>query len=167
VSEHIARAGAADPTQVDPADRAVAAELLARYAELIDDGDLDGLGELFGDAVIEAPDGTVIASGSDEVAALYRATTRLHEDGTPGTAHLVTNVIVDVAPGEPDRLRVRSRFCVLQAVDGFPLQPVVVGRYVDVVARAEDGWRFERRRMIPERWGDTSAHLTWDPRAGA
>jgi 3-phenylpropionate/cinnamic acid dioxygenase small subunit len=152
--------------RVDPADRSAAAELLARYAELIDDGDFDGLGELFGDAVIEAPDGTVIATGAEEVAALYRATTRLHGDGTPGTAHLVTNVIVDVVPGDPGRLRVRSRFCVLQAVDGFPLQPVVVGRYVDVIVRDALVWRFERRRMVPERWGDTSAHLTWDPRGG-
>jgi hypothetical protein len=52
---------------------------------------------------------------------------------------------------------------VFQATEGFPLQAVVVGRYDDLVQRGPGGWRFVRRRMIPERWGDPSAHLLFDP----
>ncbi|MGK3946418.1 hypothetical protein ABK046_49690, partial [Streptomyces caeruleatus] len=65
----------------------------------------------------------------------------------------------------PDELEVRSRFVVFQGTDSLALQPVVVGRYVDRVGRSGPGWRFLSRRMIPERWGDVSQHLSFDPRA--
>lgn len=148
---------------VDPGDRAEVAELLARYAEAIDEGAFDVVGELFAEAVLEDGEGHTIARGADEVAALYAATTRRHADGTPMTTHLVTNVIVE--PAAPGELEVRSRFCVLQATSELPLQPVVVGRYLDRVARRGDRWVFVRRRMLPEQWGDTSQHLRIDPPA--
>lgn len=151
--------------QVDPADRAAAAELLARYAEAIDDGAFDEVGELLADAVLEDADGRPIAEGAEQIHALYRSTTRRHADGTPMTTHLITNVIVDSVG--PDELEVRSRFCVLQATDRLALQPVVTGRYVDRMARRDGHWVFVRRRMVPEHWGDTSQHLTFDPAAGA
>lgn len=149
-------------SQVDPHDRALVAELLARYAELIDAGDFAGVGRLLGDAVVADADGNEIARGAAAIEALYAATTRRHADGTPMTAHVITNVIVETA-GD-GLLEVRSRFTVFQATAAVPLQPVAVGRYVDLMARDGDGWRFERRRMIPERWGDVSDHLTFDPR---
>lgn len=136
---------------VTSADRWAAAELLARYAELVDRGDFDGVGELLGDAVLLDAAGHRIAAGAREVAALYAATTRRHADGTPATAHVITNVVVDAVPGDADALEVRSRFTVFQAVDDLPLQPVVVGRYVDRLRRAGAGWRFAERRMVPER----------------
>ncbi len=148
----------------DAADRWAAAELLARYAEAIDAGDFAGLGALLGDAVLEDEHGHEIASGAGAVEALYTATTRRHADGTPMTAHVITNVIVDAVPGVDDELEVRSRFTVLQATDDLPLQPVVVGRYVDRVRLVDGAWRFVRRRMVPERWGDVAQHLTFDPR---
>lgn len=144
-------------------DRAAAAELLARYAELIDAGDFDGVGALLDDAVLRDGDGSVIATGSAEIAALYSATTRRHDDGTPRTAHVITNVIVD--PVGPDELEMRSRFTVLQCTDTLALQPVVAGRYVDRLTRSGDGWRFSDRTMIPQFWGDVTEHLTFDPRA--
>lgn len=150
---------------VEPADRAAAAELLARYAEAIDDGDFDAVGELLADAVIEDAEGRAIASGAEQIVELYRSTTRRHADGTPRTTHLVTNVIVEAAGH--DEVEVRSRFCVLQATDQLALQPVVTGRYVDRMARRGGVWSFVRRRMVPELWGDTSRHLTFDPVADA
>lgn len=150
--------------RVDPADRAEVAELLARYAELVDAGDFDGVGELLSDAEVLEAGGQRVAVGAEQVAALYASTTVRHDDGTPGTAHVITNVIVEAVPGG-DELEVRSRFTVLQAVEGFPLQPVAVGRYVDRVRRIDGRWRFVRRRMVPERWGDTTHHLTFDPRS--
>jgi hypothetical protein len=141
-----------------------AAELLARYAEAIDAGDFAGIGELLGDAVLEDGDGNEIVSGAAGIEALYVATTRRHEDGTPRTAHVITNVIVEAVEGSPDELEMRSRFTVFQGTERLGLQPIVVGRYVDRVARNGDGtWRFVRRRMIPERWGDVAEHLTFDP----
>jgi 3-phenylpropionate/cinnamic acid dioxygenase small subunit len=142
---------------VDPTDRALAVELLARYAEAIDAGAFDRVGQLFADAELLGPDGSRIAAGAEQVRALYESMTRRHDDGTPLTAHLVTNAIVDRL-GE-DELEVRSRFVVLQATESLPLQPVVVGRYRDRLVRSGHGWRFRSRQMLPELWGDVSEHL--------
>ncbi len=147
--------------QVDPADRAAAAELLARYAEAVDDGSFETVGELLAAAVLEDAEGRPVAEGAEQIESLFRSTTRRHADGTPMTTHLITNVIVDAVGA--DELEVRSRFCVLQATDHLALQPVVTGRYVDRMARRDGGWAFVRRRMVPEHWGDTSQHLTFDP----
>lgn len=137
--------------------------LLARYAALIDAGDFDGVGRLFAGAVIEDPDGTVIAEGAEQVAALYRNTTRRFEDGTPRTKHLTTNHIVDVDPTDTSKAIVRSYFVVLQQVDDGPLQPIVAGRYHDRLAQVDGGWQFVTRRMIPRMFGDVSRHLLFDP----
>lgn len=153
-----------DGAPVDPVDRAEVAELLARYAEAIDAGDFEAVGRLLRHAVIEDPVLGPVAEGAEAVTALYTSTTRRHADGTPGTAHVITNVIVERPGPDPDELEVRSRFTVLQATDTLPLQPVVVGRYVDRVRRIDGRWCFVRRRMIPERWGEVGQHLTFDPR---
>ena len=48
---------------VDPTDRALATELLARYAEAVDAGDFDAVGALLADATIEDADGNEIPEG--------------------------------------------------------------------------------------------------------
>jgi hypothetical protein len=149
--------------KVDPHDRALAVELLARYGEAIDAGDFAAVGALLGEAELQDADGNRIAAGRSEIEALYSATTLRHGDGTPMTSHVITNAIVDAIG--PDELEVRSRFVVFQSTDTLALQPVVVGRYVDRVVRDGAGWRFRWRRMIPERWGDVSEHLSFDPRS--
>lgn len=159
---------------ITPDDRWAAAELLARYAELMDAGDFAGVGALLSDAELATADGTVVATGAGEIQALYEATTRRFDDGTPHSAHVITNVIVEPVGPEADEhaddgpdagaeIEVRSRFTVLQGTERLGLQPVVVGRYVDRMRRIEGRWRFVRRTMIPERWGDTGDHLTFDP----
>lgn len=148
---------------VDPADRDAVAALLAAYSDAIDAGDFAGVAEVLAEAEIQTEDGTVVATGRDQVLAMYEGTTKLHADGTPRTAHLVTNVVVEAGDG-PDQLRARSRFVVFQATELVPLQPVVVGRYDDVFVRIDGAWRFARRRMVPQLWGDVSDHLTFDPR---
>ncbi len=151
------------PDPVDPADRDAVVALLAAYADAIDDGDFQRVAELLADATVQTEDGTVVAHGRDQVLAMYEATTVRHADGTPRTAHLVTNVVVERGD-QPDHLRSRSRFVVLQATDTVPLQPVVAGRYEDEFVRVDDEWRFSVRRMVPRLWGDVSDHLTFDPR---
>jgi 3-phenylpropionate/cinnamic acid dioxygenase small subunit len=146
----------------EPAEVNAVATLLARYAELIDAGDFAGVGALLADAVLCDADGHPVASGAAEIERLYVGSTIRHADGTPGTAHVITNLIVESTG--PDTLTARSRFTVFQGLDDLPLQPVVVGRYVDDFDRGPHGWRFRRRAMCPERWGDVSRHLTFDPR---
>jgi SnoaL-like domain len=135
--------------------------LLAEYAARIDAGDFEGVGRLFADALITDASGREIARGADAVAALYHATTRRFDDGTPRTKHLTTNHIVELSD-DGIEATVRSYFVVLQQIPGGALQPIVAGRYRDRLVRKEGGWSFRERQMVPEMFGDVSRHLLFD-----
>jgi hypothetical protein len=140
---------------------------LYRYAELIDDGDFEGIGQLLADCEM-AGVGMPPMRGARAITRLYETTTRRFDDGTPHTAHVITNPIVDVDVGA-DRVTatVRSRFTVFQCTDGVPLQPIIAGRYVDGFEKVENGWRFATRYLDPRLVGDLSQHLMIDlPPAG-
>lgn len=132
--------------------------LILRYAERIDRGDFAGVGELFAEGSIAGPDGTVLARGQAEVQALYERTTRRYEDGTPRTKHVTTNLQIELDE-ERGEGAARSYFTVLQGLPGFPLQPIVAGRYEDRFARRADRWSFRERRMLVDLVGDVSRHL--------
>ncbi len=147
-------------------DKLEVTELLYRYAELIDAGDFDGVGQLLGRATFGGPaSGSV--SGAQTIAKLFAHTTRRFpdHDNRTRTRHLVLNPIVEL---DGDRAEARSTFCVVQHVpDGpspVPLQPIVVGRYFDTFARDDEGWHFTERKVDVEMVGDVSAHLNVDPR---
>jgi hypothetical protein len=132
--------------------------LLGTYCRLIDAGDFTGLGQLMADAVLMTDDGTVIATGAAEVAALYGAIVTLHDDGTPGTQHVVANTSLEEIDG--GAIRARSAYVVFQAVPELLLQPVVTGSYVDTFTpESSGGWRFAERRFGIGRSGDLSHHL--------
>lgn len=139
------------------ADKLAVTELLYRYAELIDAGDFDGVGELLGRASFMG------VTGASAIAKLFASTTRRFPEhgNTTRTRHLVLNPIVDI---DGERATARSTFCVVQQTDSVPLQPIVVGRYADVFARDEHGWYFTERKVDVEMVGDVSAHLAVDPR---
>jgi 3-phenylpropionate/cinnamic acid dioxygenase small subunit len=133
--------------------------LLYRYAELIDAGDLEGVARLFEHGEILAPAAQRGVRGYDAVLALYRNATRIYPDnGTPHTRHLTTNAIIEVDE-DAGRASARSYFTVLQAVEGLPLQAIIAGRYHDVFERRDGGWHFLQRRMLPDLLGDLSRHL--------
>lgn len=135
--------------------------LLARYGELLDAGDFDGVGALFADGALCGPDGSAFARGAVEVAAFYRAGTQLH-DGSPRTKHLVVNSIFE-EPAADGTVAVRSSYVVMQATDALALQPVISGRYEDRFASTgADGWAFRERRFLVDQVGDLSHHLA-DP----
>ncbi len=136
--------------------------LLATYCHLVDAGDFTGLGALMAEAVLCTDDGTAIATGADEVAALYAGLVRLHEDGTPGTQHVVANTAFDEP--EPDgSVRAASSYLVFQATSTVPLQPIITGTYVDRFGYDEHGWHFTERRFGIGRSGLLEHHLTLDP----
>lgn len=133
--------------------------LLYLYAERVDAGDFDGVADLFRDAEILAGASPRPLRGREAIAGLYRHTTRLYPEGTPRTRHLVCNPIVDIEPGG-QAAQARSTFVVLQASEGFALQPIIAGRYHDRFAwTGGAGWHFTRREMLPELVGDLSHHL--------
>ncbi len=130
--------------------------LIYRYAELLDLGDIAAVAALFARARFVGPDGKVQAVGAEAIGSIYRSLTRLHEDGTPLTHHVTSNVIIEV---DGDIAEARSYFTVLQATDALPLQLIIAGRYRDRFARDSDGWYFTERQMLPRLSGDLSQHL--------
>jgi 3-phenylpropionate/cinnamic acid dioxygenase small subunit len=143
-------------------DKLAVTELLYRYAELIDAGDFDGVGQLLARATF-AGTRSASTSGVDSIAKLFAMTTRRYpdHDNTPRTRHLVLNPIVDV---EARTGTARSTFCVIQNTETVPLRPIVVGRYFDSFSCDDDGWYFTARQVDVEMIGDISAHLMFDPR---
>lgn len=143
-------------------DREAILHLIYRYAELIDAGDFEAVGRLLSRASFGGPR-TATVSGAKNIAAMFTATTRRFDDGTPRTRHLVLNPIVET---DGDRATARSTFCVVQATDRVTLQPIVVGRYDDRFARdPDDGWHFTERIADVEMVGEVSDHLLIEPAA--
>jgi len=145
-------------------DKLAVTELLYRYAELIDAGDFDAVGQLLARATFggTGPQGM---SGADAIAKLFAMTTRRYPDhgNTPRTRHLVLNPIVEISA---ERTAIaRSTFCVVQNTETVALQPIVVGRYFDAFSCDDSGWYFTERKVEVELVGDVSAHLMVDPRA--
>ncbi len=149
-------------SRTNAADRLAITELLYRYAELIDAGDFDGVGQLLGRATFAGTRSSQV-SGAAAIASLFATTTRRYPDtGTPRTRHLVLNPIVEV---DGQTATARSTFCVVQATETVSLRPIVVGRYLDRFSCDDAGWYFSERRVDVEMVGDVSAHLMVDPRA--
>jgi 3-phenylpropionate/cinnamic acid dioxygenase small subunit len=131
--------------------------LLYRYAELMDTGDLPGVAELLaGATIVLADDVTTDATG---FVALLGASLVIYDDGTPRTRHVITNPIVEIdeVAGEA---RVRSVYTVVQQVPGGDIAVIAAGRYDDRFAHDNDTWRFAQRdyRLL-DFVGDLSGHL--------
>ena len=136
------------------------ANLIYTYAELIDAGDFAGVGALLEQATVTFEGHDLVLTGADAIEALYVASTRRYEDGTPRTKHVMTNVIVEV---DGTRASSRSYFMVLQAVPGsVALQPVVAGRYRDRFEFRGSAWVFTGMHVIIDLMGDVSGHLLID-----
>jgi 3-phenylpropionate/cinnamic acid dioxygenase small subunit len=145
------------PAPADPRSSYRAIEnLIAAYAELVDDGDFAGLGRLLADATFTG-NGTPV-SGPDAIEKMFRDMLIVYDDGTPRTKHVTTNVIIDVDE-EAGTATSRAYFTVLQALPGLPLQPIVSGRYRDRFNRRDGQWRFAERRVRIDLTGDLSRHL--------
>jgi 3-phenylpropionate/cinnamic acid dioxygenase small subunit len=138
--------------------------LLYRYAERIDAGDLEAVADLFVHGRIavspDAEPGQAV-EGRDRVLAMYRGSTRIYADGTPHTKHVTTNAIIEV--DEPaNTAAARSYYTVFQQVEDLPLQPIISGRYHDSFQRFDGSWWFDTRTLLVDLVGDLSRHLLYD-----
>jgi 3-phenylpropionate/cinnamic acid dioxygenase small subunit len=135
--------------------------LLMRYADLVDAGQLAECAALFSSSTyrVVRTDGraSVHCEGAAEVEAFFSGTI-LYPDGTPRTKHLITNVAIDL---DGDRAAARSYVTVLQATDTLPLQPIASGRYVDELRRVDGAWHFTDRMLTGFLLGDRSQHVEW------
>lgn len=130
--------------------------LIAAYAELVDDGDFEGVGRLLANATFAGATGSV--TGRNAIEQMLRENVIVYADGTPRTKHLITNVAIEVDE-ESATATARSYFTALQPLPGLGLQPIVSGRYYDRFERHEGRWRFVERRVRTDLVGDTSHHL--------
>lgn len=131
--------------------------LVYEYARRLDSGDFEGVAELFRTGSIHTAQGTM--EGYDAVLAMYRTSTRLYPDGTPRTMHITSNLQIEVSGLEAC---CQSYFTVMQGLEDFPLQPIISGRYEDLMQCENGAWRFHQRSIQPTLLGDLSRHLLFD-----
>jgi 3-phenylpropionate/cinnamic acid dioxygenase small subunit len=136
--------------------------LIYRYAELIDSGNLEGVAELFRDAEIVSSAYNSRRTGFEEVLQMYQQSCRLYAStGNPLTKHLTTNIIIEVEDSGVEATA-RAYYTVIQATDSLALQPIISGRYNDRFHKTDGKWGFSRREMFVDLIGDLSAHLLYD-----
>jgi 3-phenylpropionate/cinnamic acid dioxygenase small subunit len=135
--------------------------LIYRYAERLDAGDMDAVAGIFAHGRIcgmeDGPPETVF-EGAAGVRRMYDMATRIYEDGTPKTKHLTSNVQLDIDEAA-GTARSTSYYCVTQATPNLPLQVIVTGHYKDTFHRVGDQWWFDTRIMFVDQLGDVSQHL--------
>lgn len=120
-------------------DRAELQELVAVYGRLIDDRDLDGIGDLYtADSVFDSTDGPI--SGRDAVIDYYRR--QLDRYGMTyhyPHSHTIEFTGPDTATGV---VSAHAELAIL------PTPFVVALRYVDSYRREEGRWKFVSRRAL-------------------
>ena len=132
--------------------------LLYRYAELIDAGDLRGAGKLFANAKVRLVGSDELQDGT-AAAAMLKRFVKIYDCGTPRTRHVVTNPVVEIDEAA-GTAACRSYYTVLQAAEKIPLQIVASGRYHDRFARTGGAWHFSFRDFtLFDMAGDVSGHL--------
>jgi len=124
--------------------------LMARYCRLYDDGDLEGYAELFRHGLVSG------MSKPEEVIAWHRKNIFFY-DGIPKTRHLISNIEIEIdeAAGLADG---RSYIIAYQALEDFPLQPILLGSYIDKFHRIDGQWYFASRSFKWHLSGDNSRH---------
>ncbi|MFK4793542.1 nuclear transport factor 2 family protein [Sphingobium sp. ZW T5_29] len=132
--------------------------LLYRYAELMDAGELEAAAALFERTRVRTGDGAVV-EGSAPMLALWRAHVRIYPCGTPRTKHVISNPIVEVDE-DAGTATCRSYYTVFQATPDLPLQAICAGRYHDAFVQVDGQWQFsERDYSLLDLVGDLSQHL--------
>ena len=131
--------------------------LLYRYAECMDSGQLVEAAELFRHARIKVQGQDYL----DHTALLgiWQNRVKLYSCGTPRTRHVISNPIIDIDEAS-GIATVRSCYTVLQATEDLPLQVIAAGRYLDEFERVDGVWRFSFRDYSKlDMRGDLSQHL--------
>lgn len=133
--------------------------LVYRYCELFDTGQFDEFAAQFEHGQWHRADPGAAAARRwiDDNVHVY--------DGLPRTKHLTTNLTVQVDE-QAGTAAARSYITVLQALPGFPLQPIFAGRYLDRFCRVDGRWQWTRREVIGDLYGDVSHHVRQRTPAG-
>lgn len=128
--------------------------LIHRYAELVDAGDVDGLMDLFAYAEIRRRDGVVRGE------AIRSNFGRLPIGKNPGVTfrHVTTNLILDI----DEDAGIGSARCyatVLKCTAGDRIEAIVSNRYHDDFTCTDGVWRFAVRRYLDTVTTASTAHV--------
>ena len=132
--------------------------LLGSYCQAMDAAQWSVVGELFAHARLIDAQSNVVAEGAAQVQALYERGTQLYE-GSPRTRHITASSVIEI---DGLSATARSSYVVFQQLDGFPLQPIISGRYHDTFVADGAQWRFAVRQFHVDLVGDLSHHLTYE-----
>lgn len=132
--------------------------LLYSYCWLIDSGDFDGVCELFKDADISYG-GKLAYSRDPEGYMQTLKPIKKYKDGTPKTAHMCIDPIIEVA-GDGLSATAKSYTVVLQGIARkFPPQIIWIDRKFDTFVKENGKWKFRSRNFVTRAQGNTSFHL--------
>lgn len=143
--------------------RAEIENLLAQYAFLYDDGDLEGYARLFVNGEISG------ITETEQILEHHRSGTYSY-GGIPRTRHVISNIHIDIDE-EAGTASSRCYPVLWQQVPpdpsselriGFPLQLLQVGSYIDTFKRIGGKWFFATRRHQRHLLGDLTHHA-WVP----
>ncbi|MCE4053858.1 nuclear transport factor 2 family protein [Pseudomonas sp. Au-Pse12] len=132
--------------------------LLYRYAERMDRGDLEGAAALFRHARVKVSNCENLLDEAG-ILLIWKQHVKIYPCGTPRTKHVITNPIIEIDDAS-GKATIDSYYTVLQATNELPLQPIAAGRYHDEFERVGQTWRFcFRDYSLLELTGDLSFHL--------
>jgi hypothetical protein len=117
--------------------------LIADYSAFLAAKDFDSYGKLFAHGAFLGPQGQVIASGSEQVAALVRKYLGGNSDTT--VRHLVTNTRIDIAP-DGNSAQAESFLTTIQAKASQPAQIFRIAIYKDRFKKVAGAWVFASRQ---------------------
>jgi hypothetical protein len=149
-------------------DRIQIENTLSRFYDHFDAGRFRDASELL------APDATYYASfftarGPTELCEFWQRNVILHHGGTPQTAHLSTNLDIEIDEGTGTATASSYVVC-FQCLPDFPLQATHVVRCIDRFSEEDDAWSWRERRILPYLYRETSRHARkhnrpgpWDP----
>ena len=122
------------------ADRAELIELVARHAQLTDDGDWETrVGLYTEDGEFTSLDG-VLRRGRGELGEAFSASA-----GRITGKHITANTVLEIHGNSATGLTDYAFFMVTSEA----IVPTSVGRYHDEFVKGADGWRFRSRRIVP------------------
>jgi uncharacterized protein (TIGR02246 family) len=123
-------------------DRLEVTDLVARYAECVDSGDLEGYAALFTpDGVVEYSGGSV--RGRDEIKAWVD---RLAKEGRIGPESKLKHFLgLPVIRGADERCTARTYVSIPRMMDSGEISTRLMGTYKDDIVKREGRWLIEKR----------------------
>jgi len=120
--------------------------LILDFGYLFDRGDFDGAAAVIDSGSMRYLAGAEVigeVSTKEDIRRLIGSAT-IHDDGTPGTHHVITNIRIDIDESS-STASASSYVTILQVSDDSALRLKAAGSYHDRFAIGAEGWHFVER----------------------